>query len=584
MTRARFASLFILGAALASPLLAQEDPVLTAMKAEIERSKSLALPGVDKPYFIEYSMDESNSYSVVATLGAVISSGEQRFRIPRVQIRVGTPEFDNTNYVFSDFFGGRGGGGRIPLDGDVAGLRRYFWLASDSAYKGALESIARKRAALRNVTVQDSLPDFSSAPAAQRLEPASGAKIDAAAWTRRAREISAVFQAFPALVDSQVSVQAAAGFYYMANSEGSALRLVDDLFSVNIRAAGQAADGMPVRDSAVLSARVLESLPSEEEMRKVAEATAQNVVALVNAPLGEDYSGPVLFEDIASPQIFAQLLGNQLSPSRRPVMEPGRQFPAIGSELEGKKGSRVLPDWMDVVDDPTQESYRGRRLFGSYPVDMEGVAPKPLKLVDGGVLSGYFYTRQPVRGHEGSNGRARLPGAFGARIAVFSNLFVSAKETVAKDEMKKRLLSIVEQRGKPYGIIVRKLDFPAIAPQDEIRKLAEAAGQRSGRAVSLPTLIYKVYPDGREELVRGLRFRGVSSRSLRDIVAASDEEVFFSFLHTGNAMASAGGSSFVTTCTIVAPSVLFEEMEFEKRTDDWPKLPLVPAPALTSQR
>jgi TldD protein len=266
------------------------------------------------------------------------------------------------------------------------------------------------------------------------------------------------------------------------------------------------------------------------------------------------------------------------------VIDPGRQFPFQGSELEGKKGSRVLPDWFDVVDDPTQETYRGRRLFGSYPIDMEGVVPKPLKLVDGGVLSGYMYTRQPVRGHEGSNGRARLPGPFGARMAVYSNLFISARQTVPKDEMKKELLSMLEQSGKPYGIIIRKLDFPAIAPAEEIRKLAEAAGQRSGRAVSLPTLIYRVYPDGREELVRGLRFRAVSARSLRDIIAASDEQTFFDFLHTGNALAQSAGSSFVTTCTVVAPSVLFEDLELEKRTDDWPKLPLVPSPKLTSQR
>jgi hypothetical protein len=577
-------ALLLTGCAAAVALFAQEDPVLAAMKAEIERSKTLALPDVDKPYFVEYSVDESNSFSVTASLGAVIRSDDQRYRIPRVQIRVGKAEFDNTNYVFSDFFGPRLGAGRIPLDGGIPGLRRFFWLASDSAYKGALEAIARKRAALRNVTVQDNLPDFSPAPPAQRIENPSGAKIDQAAWTRRARELSEVFKNYPALVDSQVSAQAATGLYYMANSEGSALRLVDDLFFVQIRGAGQAADGMPVRDAVTFVARTPDGLPSGEEMRRQAEAIARNVNDLISAPLGEDYSGPVLVEGVASPQIFAQLLGNQLSPARRPVMEPGRQFPAIGSELEGRKGSRVLPDWFDVVDDPTQYTYRGRHLMGSYPVDIEGVAPKPLKVVDGGVLSGYFYSRQPVRGHEGSNGRARLPGAFGARTPLFSNLFISAKETVAKNELKKRLLAIIEQRGKAYGIIVRKLDFPAIAPPDEIRKLTEAAGQRSGRAISLPTMIYRVYPDGREELVRGLRFRGVSSRSLRDIVAASDEEVFLDFLHTGNAMAQPGGSSYVAACTVAAPSVLFEEMELEKRTDDWPKLPVVPAPALTSQR
>ena len=78
-------------------------------------------------------------------------------------------------------------------------------------------------------------------------------------------------------------------------------------------------------------------------------------------------------------------------------------------------GARVLPDTFDVVDDPTQKEWRGRPLFGSYEVDREGVVPKPLRLIEKGVLKNYLLTRQPVRGYEGSNGRARLPGNFGAQ-------------------------------------------------------------------------------------------------------------------------------------------------------------------------
>ena len=61
-------------------------------------------------------------------------------------------------------------------------------------------------------------------------------------------------------------------------------------------------------------------------------------------------------------------------------------------------------------DDPTQIEWRGHPLFGHYLVDVDGVAPMPLSLVEKGVLKNFLLTRQPMRGFNASNGRARLPG------------------------------------------------------------------------------------------------------------------------------------------------------------------------------
>lgn len=243
-------------------------------------------------------------------------------------------------------------------------------------------------------------------------------------------------------------------------------------------------------------------------------------------------------------------------------------------------GSRILPEWMDAVDDPTQTVYKGRPLFGSYPVDVEGIKPIPLKVVEKGSLKAFLLSRTPIRGFEGSNGRARLPGPFGGAVASFSNLFVKANETTTLAGLKQKLIGMVQQRGKPYGLLIRKLDLPVAASLQEMRTLAQASGQRGGGMVSLPTLVYRVYPDGREELVRGLRFRGVNSRSLRDIFAAADDESVFDYIGQGSSLASLSPTGYVTTHTICSPSVLFEDLELEKRTDDWPKLPLVPPPPI----
>src|SRR6185436_446387 len=174
-----------------------------------------------------------------------------------------------------------------------------------------------------------------------------------------------------------------------------------------------------------------------------------------------------------------------------PAGDGGRGGAAQASELDGRIGARVLPDSFEVVDDPTQKEWRGRALFGSYEVDREGVTVKPLRLVEKGVLKGYFLTRQPVRGFEGSNGHARLPGSYGASNAAIGNLFINASDGVPVAELKKKLIELCQTRGKPYGVIVRKMDYPSTATLDEARRLI-SANQGGAKPVSMPVLVYKV--------------------------------------------------------------------------------------------
>ena len=170
---------------------------------------------------------------------------------------------------------------------------------------------------------------------------------------------------------------------------------------------------MNIRDGVTFHSTAVSRMPSDDEMGKAITGMARNIAALTRAPKGEEYAGPVLFEGEAGAQILGELLGRNLAPARRPVGGAGRGGAMPASELEGRMGARVLPDSFDVVDDPTLTEWHGRPLFGSYGVDREGVIPKPLRLIEKGVLKGFLLTREPVRGFEGSNGRSRLPGGPG---------------------------------------------------------------------------------------------------------------------------------------------------------------------------
>jgi hypothetical protein len=571
----------------ASVLVAQgpvpeRDPIVRAMVDELDRARVLKLLDLDKPYHVAYSLEDADIYTASASLGALIAANRNRARIPQVQVRVGSYEFDNTNHVHSTYSSGaRYDPAQWPLDADYSTLRQCFWLATDRAYKNALEALARKRGSVKNAADPDLLPDFSKATPVRNLQPAKLGAFDERQWTSRIVKLSNLFLRYPELHASDVAAQAFHGIAYFANSEGTRGRTSENLYQILGRARLQSDDGMLLRDAVTFPALEANGIPADAEIERALAELGENVRALAKAPIGDAYSGPVLFEGSAAGQLLAQLLGDNLRVPRRPVSDPGRNVPFLASEFETRLGSRVMPEWIDVVDDATQTEWRGRRLLGHYPFDMEGVPPVPVLAVEKGVLKSFITTRTPTRNASESNGHARLGGNFGTRSAAISNLFVKASETKPAAQLKVDLIEMLKQRGKPYGMIVRKLDYPSSASVGELRQtIGEMAQSGSSRPVSPPILVFRVYPDGREELVRGMRFRGLSTRALRDILAASEETYVFDFINNAAPFAMMGAGGFLAPTTVVAPAILFEDIELDRVRDEFSKPPIVPPPPI----
>jgi len=573
----------ILLAQQAPPPQPGEDLILRAMREEMDHSRLLRTAGLEPAYFIEYKLEDQESYSVGASLGGLLSARKMHIRGPIVQVRVGNYDLDNTNHIYT----GMGGGSRYdqdswPLDDNLTAFRQNLWLATDRAYKSAVEAYSVKKEILKQTNLTDPLPDFYHAQPIVKVMPAKRVPIDGEVWKVRAARLSNVFAAYPEIMSSGVEFEGLSSMSYYMNSEGSVLRYPDALTSIRIRASTQAPDGMTVRDASMHVSFDSSKMASEADLTRSAQQVANNLRALVKAPLGESYSGPVLIEPMASAQFLGYLLGDNIHISRKPLAEPGRAVPFSTSEFDGKLGSRVMPEFFDVVDDPTQTEFRGHTLIGYYVVDNDGVPPKPVSIIENGVLKEYLRSRQPIKGFQDSNGHGRLLAGHGANQAVIGNLFIRAKQAKKLDALKQQLIAMIGQRNKPYGIIVRKLDYPSTANYGELQAMVAGMAQSGGggRPVPQPTLVYKVFPDGHEELVRGLRFRGVSTRSLRDVTAASEEVAFFDFVNNGAPFALMGSPGYLAAATVVAPGVLFEELELERATDDSSKVPIVAPPTL----
>jgi hypothetical protein len=576
---------FVLVLLLALPVFAQppagDDAMLRAMRDEMARSRGLRLLDLDRPYYIEYAADDVWSYGVSATLGALIGERHTRIRVPRVNVRVGDYKFDNTNHVYSDAsMGARFDPGQLPLDDNYDALRQCFWLATDRVYKQAIEAIARKRASLKNLSVSEELADFSKAETVKLVLPVVRTPVNEAMWRERVKKVSTVFEKFPAIYSSLVDYENNQSVAYLVTSEGTEQRYPERFGTFRVRASTLAPDGSELSDVVIFASLDPDGLPSEADMLRGATALAENLTALAAAPAGESYTGPVLFEGDAAAALYAQLLGRNLIGTRRPVSDPNRPTQAPQSELEGRLASRILPESFDVVDDPTQVEWRGRRLFGHFVSDIEGLPPKPLVLVEKGVLKDFLRTRTPIKGFDGSNARGRLPGAFGSKTALFSNLFIRSSQPLTSEALRARLLELCKQRSKSYCMVVRKLDFPSSSSFDNLRRML--SGTSGGGAVSLPVLAYRIYLDGREELVRGLRFRSLTVRSLKDIVAAGDTPHLYNYLENGALFATLQAGGYVSPVTVAAPPTLFDDIELERPQVELPKLPVSPPPALTA--
>jgi TldD protein len=546
--RLRVATFVILVLALLVPSIraqvknsADDDPVLQAMRAELERSKTaLKLEGMAAPYYIDYHVTDMDAHAAEAAFGALRTNVRLRFRFLRVVVRVG-------DYKQDSFFGqGQGGLDFMPLDNDLVALRHQIWLATDNAYKAATESLTAKQAKLKQYTVDQPVDDFAHADPVVSIGPPAKLDFDAQPWLKMLQDSSALYKTDPQIESFEAALNFGAVTRYFISSEGAAVRSGQNVYELRIAGSTQAEDGMRLDRSHGYSVTNIKELPSEDTLLADTTKLLATLKQLRDAPIvDEEYRGPVLFSADAASTVFADLVGENILGLKPDLGQPARTKGAFATSYK----SRVLPDFLSVVDDPTLASMNGRSLMGKYEVDDEGVKAESVSVIENGKLVNYLIGREPIRDFPASNGhgRARIPqNSPGPSIG---NMIVRSSETSSPEELKKKLIEICQQRELPYGYYVETL-----GPQ------------------RVPRLLYKVWTkDGHEELVRGATFGDLDTRSLRNDLIAVGNDVYIENLSQN------------IPHSIVSPSILFDELEVKRANANKDKLPEYPAPAVASK-
>jgi TldD protein len=517
---------------------AKGDGLLEALLAELDRSKAqLKMDQVQAPYYIEYRVNEVDDFGAEAAFGALRENQHVHVRVLRVVVRIG-------DYKQDSYYGrGQGETTILPLDNDPIALRHQIWLATDDAYKAAGQALAEKQAALKQFSADPNpVDDFAKAPPVIAVGPTVTLKVDEAPWRRTLEDVTNLYKQYPDIQSVSASARFSAINEYLVNSEGTVTRSGKTTYSVQLNSSAQAADGMRLgRSPAYMVARI-EELPDRETLLADAKKMLDTVVALRQAPIvEEEYRGPVLFAADAADDIVASLVGQNVLGRKPQLGKPNRTTGAFATSYK----SRVLPNFMTLIDDPTMKEFHGKSVVGNYAVDSEGVKAQPVNVIENGVLTNYLVGRQPLRDFLDSNGHGRAaPGSFpGPSLGV---LVVKSSEAQAPGALQQKVIQMAKDQDKPFGYRVETLG-PGNSPR----------------------LLYRVYAkDGREELVRGAVFNELDIRAIRnDLIAAGNDPL----------VSNRGGGA---PSTIICPSLLFGELEVKRADTSKDKLPDYPPPPL----
>jgi len=534
--------------------LPASDAVLDAMEQELDRSVE-TLSGQPAPlYFLSYEITEERTSYARASFGALAGRSESERRLLDIDLRVGSHDLDNTRPIR-----GRGGGGRLRLSrveapvADIDALRSTLWFQTDRKYKEATEQLTKVKTNVQ-VTVQDEelLADFSAEDEQQSIEGLRSFDLDLAAWEDRLKRYSAPFAQASHVYSADAVISGSVVTRWYVNSEGSKIRTSEPRVRLAISALTKAEDGMELPRYESFFAFDPSGLPDDATVLDAVEGMIRDLAGLRNAPLAEPYTGPAILSGRASGVFFHEILGHRVEGHRQKRDQDAQTF---GRML----GEAVLPEAFSVIFDPTVTRLGSTDLAGSYRYDNQGVRGQRVPVIQSGVLERFLMSRTPIKGFDRSNGHGRKQAGF-APVSRQSNLFVEVSELRSEEELKRELITLLEEQGKEYGLYF-----------EDVQGGFTFTGRTVPNAFNVtPVVVYRIYADGRQELVRGVDLIGTPLTTFSKVISAGGDIGVFN----GTCGAESGG----VPVSAASPAILVSQIEVQKKAKSQVPLPLLPPP------
>jgi predicted Zn-dependent protease len=542
--------------ALLTPTLRAQDAetatILGAMKAELTRSQRAFKAEPRPPYFLSYEITDDQVISVTGTFGELQTSERSRSRQLDIDLRVGSAHLDNTH-------GARDEGAEpsapiyVPIESDPDALRSVLWYYTDLKYKQAVEQLAAITTEVQvKVAQEDKSDDFSPAPAARHFDKPCVMKIDQKVWEEKARKYTAPFARYGNIYSATATFLGDIETRWYVNSDGSEIEVSRPFYHLYLTAQTKADDGMDLPRYESYFSSDPEGLPSDGAVMKVVDQMIKDLQALREAPIVDPYTGPAILSGRASGVFFHEVFGHRIEGHRQKGENEGQTFKKM-------VGEKILPTNFSVVSDPTLERLGAAELAGFYDFDNEGVQAQRVMVVDHGVFKNFLMSRSPIEGFPQSNGHGRRQQG-NAPVARQSNLIVMVDHPVSRAELKQQLIEEIKKQNQKFGLFF-----------DDIQGGFTLTGRFTPNAFNvLPILVYRIYPDGREELVRGVNLIGTPLTAFSKIVAGDGE------IATFNGICGAESGSVPVSAS--SPDLLISQIEVQKKEKSTARAPILPAP------
>lgn len=535
----------------------QKELPLQLMSRELTRNSKILKKQKPPIYYLAYTYLEQETLWINASLGsAEVQQREER--LADVLARAGSKQLDNTRALKGErenFEISSRAQLPFPSEDNPQAFERAWWTLTEQATKDAQKKYSTVLSHSRTMTqTKDPSDDFVFPPQEQFCQTQLFPAVDIQAVKNLLEEASKIPQGKKYILDYGITFAYTRGHRYFADSRGTLLKTPYNRMRLTYYLINRTQDGMELERFKDYNLTSTEELPSLQQLTDDIKQSMAQLEQLTQAPEGEPFTAPTILKGKAAAVFVHEVLGHRLEGHRQKNESEGQTF-------TGKIGQPVISPLLTIVDDPTLQTFQGKALRGHYLYDEEGVKSRPVTLIENGVLKNFLMASSPVQGFPASNGHGRKE--LGRRaVARMGIMRTTSSQTVSYEELEKKLLEEIKRQGKPYGFIVEDLGGGFTF-----------TGKSMPQSFKLETkLVWRVYPDGHKEMVRGLDIVGTPLVSFNRVIAVGNDDTIFD--------GSCGAESGWVAQTNIAPSLLLEALETERtQTSPW-KPPLLPSPLL----
>ena len=527
------------------------ERVLGNMHDELIRNFEILQDEENPPFYLSYEIVEDDVVQVSGSYGVVTRDVDVLDRVLTIDLRVGSPELDNTHV---DRTPQRVNFGSISVSAEQP-LKVALWNATNASYRSALTQFTRVESEVQaTVEEEDQTGDFAAMPKEDfRSESLHLAEVSES-FREKVKRYGLPFKYEDHIQSNSISLVGEIETRWYVNSEGTRISTSEAYYRINISATSKAEDGMELRRYISYEALSPEGFPDDDEVMTDVRKLIEELEALRNAPIVDPYTGPAILGGRAAGVFFHEILGHRLEGHRQKSASDGQTFKA-------KLGEQILPENFTLYFDPTVREYQGLTLWGFYDYDNQGVKARRVNVIENGVLKGFLMSRQPMEGFLESNGHGRRQSTSGyGSVSRQSNLIVEIENPVSADELKEMLLKRVREQGKEFGLYF-----------EDIQGGFALTGRAMPNAFNVqPLVVYRLYADGRQEYVRGVNLIGTPLTTMSRIEAgASDYDTFNGYC---------GAESGSVPVSAASPSILISQIEVQKAMASRAKPPILPTP------